>query len=171
MKKASSTLLDNVKKFIRRYHSTTDEPLRGILSKGRIKTTMGRHNVYEEDLQRKKRNPDGTFVYVEETRPIFTSRRRGEWDMGPETKTLVLDIPEDVYRGMKRTDINPDYAPGIQRRGLGLPEKVYSVDRGGSADFFMEDIPIDYVRGGYIGNSRKMVSLDSIRHLLELGDH
>lgn len=168
MPKVPKNFLDKMEKVIRRYHATTDEPLRGILSQGSIRTTIGKHNVYEADLQHKKKNPDGTFVYVEETRPIFTSRRRGEWDMGPETKTLVLEIPESVYKGMKRTDLNPDYAPGVQKRGLGLPEKVYSVDRGGSADFFMEDLPLDYAVGGYIGKSRKMVPLDSLRHLLEL---
>lgn len=130
MPKVPKNLLVKMEKVIRRYHATTDDPLRGILSQGSIRTTIGKHEVYEEDLQRKKKNPDGTFVYVEETRPVFTSRRR-EWDMGPQTKTLVLEIPESVYKGMKRTDLNPDYAPGVQKRGLGLPEKVYSVDRGG----------------------------------------
>ena len=163
---AAKTLLDRVEKMIRRYHSTTDEPLRGIFSANAIKTTKGRHHVYESDGQWKKRNPDGTFVYVEETRPVFTSKRMGEWDMGPQTKTLVLEIPESVYKGMKRTDINPDYPPAVQRRGLGEPEKVFSVDRGGSADFFLEDLPLDYVKGGYIGKSRKMVPLDSLRHIL-----
>ena len=42
---AAKTLLDRVEKMIRRYHSTTDEPLRGIFAENAIKTTKGRHNV------------------------------------------------------------------------------------------------------------------------------
>ena len=43
---AAKTLLDRVEKMIRRYHSTTDEPLRGIFSAKAIKTTKGKHHVY-----------------------------------------------------------------------------------------------------------------------------
>ena len=59
----------------------------------------------------------------------------------PYSVPLVIDMPEEVYAGMKRHDWNPAY-----RVFDSPPQALKPLERGGLADMFAENIPPEYIR-------------------------
>lgn len=145
----------------KRYHATNDEALKQILKDRALKTRMVMDRVYDERGEMPLRNTAGGFVYEEQLRPVFTSTGRRDW-VNPGGKLIEIEIPGDRYVQMKRAEFNPDYPPATQYKGLGNPWKVFSVDHGGTADFFAEDIPMDYFKRICLDGTRKCYDVDKI---------
>lgn len=58
----------------------------------------------------------------------------------PYKVPLVIDIPEEVYAGMRRHDRNPAYRNGE------TPMALRPIDHGGYADIFAENVPPEFIR-------------------------
>lgn len=162
-------------KIVRRFHATNNDGLQRILKNFAIRPYPSKTPVYDEKGEYILRTPDGKRVYEERIRPIFTSTptskldwidNRKDTDFDVRKNLIHIEIPQSVYSTMKRTDINPDYAPAIQRKGLGLPYNVISKDRGGTADFFMEELPLDYVKKICLDGNKDCHSVEEIIKML-----
>jgi len=155
------TKVNILDKVIKRYHATNEESLKSILKDRALKPTRVNARTFTKDGSNYAKDDKGSFIYEWQDRPIFTSVGRREW-VNPGGMLLEIEIPGSKYVNMKRTDINPDYIPSEQYRGHGYPWKVFSVDHKGTADFFLEDIPLDYVKRICLDGTRKCYDVDKV---------
>lgn len=65
-----------------------------------------------------------------------------EYSRDPYKVPLVIDMPEEVYAGMRRhTEFNPAY-----RQFSSVPDGLRPLEKGGATDIFAENIPPEYIR-------------------------
>ena len=148
---------------VKRFHVTTDEGLRKILESRALKPYMNAQTMYDNNGMA-LRDENGHIIHEDRLRPVFTSTpsAKNDWSGNGRTRKLFIEFPKERYLQFKRTDVNPDYPSAVQRKGLGTPYNVMSVDRGGYADLFMEDIPLEFVKKICLDGNRDCYDVETL---------
>jgi len=137
---------ENILDVVKRYHFTPKKNVNSILQNG-LKAQIGFG-------QRHAFNPvEAVFTYVNNEPEPWN------WnDMYSDFVPLEISIPKDVYDGMERFSSNPNY---WGKYNVDVPNGVQSIERGGYADIFKENIPAEYIKPyeypeGYRFNNREI---------------